>query len=113
MLLYILYSWKLEQKLTEAERTTEEEYEHIKSCIKEAAEEALGREVQKTKKTYWWDREIEEKIKQKKEMYQKLLQNQDDETRTQYRRMNREVKQEVIRKKTAHGKTSVNTSTVK
>lgn len=49
-----------------APRSTLEEYEHIKQCIREAAEEALGRQDRKSNKPFWWDSEIEEKIKKKK-----------------------------------------------
>lgn len=64
----LLYSWRLERKLNELERSTTEEYEHIKDCIKAAAEEALGIDNnQKYNRPYWWDREIEEKIRHKKE----------------------------------------------
>lgn len=96
----LLYGWRLERKLNELERSTTEEYEHIKACIKAAAEEALGIDNnQKYNRPYWWDREIEEKIRHKKEIYKKLLQSRDDETRAEYKRINRQVKQEVIKRK--------------
>ncbi|CAG9840248.1 unnamed protein product [Diabrotica balteata] len=47
---------ELERRLKEVE-----ECEHIKTCIKEAAEEALGRKDKKSGKPYWWDKDIEQK----------------------------------------------------
>lgn len=93
-----LYSNRLEQKLVQTTRTTEEEYEHIKRCITEAAQEALGIE-NVNKKTYWWDDEIERQIKEKKELYKKFLQKNDTNTKEQYERANRKVKQDVLKKK--------------
>lgn len=46
-----LYTWRLKQKLTVADRSPTDEYEHIKTCITEAAVEALG--------TYTQNRNIE------------------------------------------------------
>lgn len=58
-----LFAWRLERKLVIMERSTEDEYQHIKNCMKEAAEEALGRRVERSNKPFWWDSDIEEKIK--------------------------------------------------
>lgn len=40
---YLLYSWRLTQKLEKIYRSTTEEYEHTKNCIEEAAEKDIGK----------------------------------------------------------------------
>jgi hypothetical protein len=47
-----LYQRRTDEKLKIECRTAEEEYEHIKKCIKDAAEEALGIYHRKMK-PYW------------------------------------------------------------
>lgn len=62
-----LYQTRLERKLEIQERTVEEEYLHIKECIREDAVEALG-VVDTRERPDWMDRDIEEKIKKKKRL---------------------------------------------
>lgn len=60
-----LYARRLDQKLIETHRTIEQEYDHIKTCILEAADESVGK-MQMNNKPEWWDEKIEQKIKEKK-----------------------------------------------
>ena len=93
-----LYQQRLKQKLNREERTIEEEYEFIKRCIKEAAEEALGK-LDKRKKPYWWDKEIEKQIVKKKELHLRRLQDSNNiQLQEEYRTLNREVKKHVANK---------------
>jgi len=60
-----LYQQRLNNKLNRNKFTdTEEMYNYLKNCIHEAAKEALGeKEVNKGRKTIFWDAEIEKERK--------------------------------------------------
>ncbi|CAG9826022.1 unnamed protein product [Diabrotica balteata] len=66
--------------------------------MKDEALEALGPQVWRLDTPYWRDKEVEEKIKRKKKVNQKLLQHGDEQTKQQYKNLNKEVKQEVVKK---------------
>lgn len=68
-----------------------------KNCIKGAAEEALGIFHQKIK-PYWWNKEAEDKIKEKTITLVALL-NKGDHSKEVCEVLNGQVKQEVINKK--------------
>jgi hypothetical protein len=50
-------------------------------------------------KPYWWDKEVEDKMKNKKQLYLRYLRNKNDDSKAAYIVLNRQVKQEVINKK--------------
>ena len=50
-------------------------------------------------KPYWWDEKVEELINMKREAYLGFLATKDSNTREIYRKLNRDVKREVLRKK--------------
>lgn len=93
-----LYRRRLDQKLTEKHRTTEEEYQHVTYCIKEAAREALS-EYKNEHKPYWWDKEAQEIIDNKKQLYLSWLNNKNQQTKEEYKRVDRETKKIILQKK--------------
>lgn len=65
---------RLEGKIDENhDGSTEELYEHLKSVIREAANEALGAKSNEKNIIGWFNGEIEELVKQKKLAYLKWL----------------------------------------
>ncbi|XP_060530421.1 craniofacial development protein 2-like [Cylas formicarius] len=95
------WSWNKHQKLEEFSLddlgTT---YEHIKTCIKEAATEALGeKEESQNQHKIDINKDLREIINEKKELYMKWLNTKTDEDREIYREKNREVKRIVQKEK--------------
>jgi hypothetical protein len=65
-----LYKKRLDEKLEESNfESTGEFYQHIVKCIYQAAKEALGEKIlrSKTKANYYWNEEIGQLVKEKKE----------------------------------------------
>ena len=64
-----LYKKRLNKKLGEGNfESTEECYHHLVKCIHQAAKEALGEKIlrSKTKPFYYWNEEIGQLVKEKK-----------------------------------------------
>jgi len=82
-----LYQQRLKNKLNRNEFTnTEEMYNYLKSCIHEAAKEALGeKEVNKGRKTIFWDAEIEKERQNKKQLFLKWLSTKGCNDKVQYK----------------------------
>ncbi|XP_060524515.1 uncharacterized protein LOC132700934 [Cylas formicarius] len=96
-----LYQRRIDQKLEEFSLddlgTT---YEHIKTCIKEVATEALGeKEESQNQHKIDINKDLTEIINEKKELYMKWLNTKTDEDREIYRKKNREVKRIVQKEK--------------
>lgn len=75
-----LYRRRLDGKLDQTIfDTTEDLYKYITKNIHEAAMEALGENQRKggNKNLYFWNKEIEEMVKVKKEKYNKWLNTED------------------------------------
>lgn len=92
-----LYKIKLANKMRSSETgTIEEQYNFIKTCIHEAANEALGQKDKeiKRKNDVWWNDSLEHLVSEKKIAYHKWLATQDPEDRKSYMRCNYEVKKE-------------------
>jgi hypothetical protein len=66
-----LYQQRLTNKLNQNESAdTEEMYNYLKKCIYKAAKEALGeKEVNKGRKTMFWDAEIEKERQNKQQLF--------------------------------------------
>lgn len=65
--------WKLDQKMIQVEQTVNEKYAHIRTCIKEVVYESGQLKI--TKKPYWWDEEIEQKLKRRKHYMENSYKN--------------------------------------
>lgn len=91
----------MDQKLQEFRyESIEETYEHVKTCIKEAAGEALGEEeVKQYRYKIRLKETTEECIKEKKKLYNKWLSTKHQDDLEAYRQKNREVKRLVAKDK--------------
>ena len=101
-----LYKIRLAQKLDiiDMQEPAEKVYEVLKTCIKQAAEEALGykdRTAASGDAHIWWNSEIDKKVKEKKQRYGKWLASGSPEDRRRYNCANRETKQMVNKAKNA------------
>lgn len=97
-----LYQQRLDQKLKEnVYDNIEQLYEHIKNALHEAAHEALGKidTTKKVSKKIWWNEEIEQKVKEKKDAYLKWLNTKSDDDRQEYVRKRARVKKVVTEEK--------------
>lgn len=97
-----LYRKRLDEKLgVETFDTAEELYQFIKSCIHSAAKEALGmcNESKDVQKPYWWDKEVEEVIEEKRRKYHDYLASRTADTRGAYRKAQARVRLLITRKK--------------
>lgn len=96
-----LYKRRLDQKLQEFRyESIQETYEHVKTCIKEAAGEALGEEeVKQYRYKIRLKETTEECIKEKKKLYNKWLSTKHQDDLEAYRQKNREVKRLVAKDK--------------
>jgi len=95
-----LYKMRITAKLTEEIRgNAEDRYNRMKEVIHEAAYEALGEQEGGEKTKYWWNKDIENLIKEKRKLYHIWLTTQEPEDRKQYARANREVKRAVVKAK--------------
>lgn len=96
-----LYRRRLDKKLETMQFTSNEEhYHYIKTCLQEAATEALGLQIKNHRKTpYWWDEEIEEEIKNKREKYKKTLNTRTDADKVEYKRVQAKVRKMICQKK--------------
>lgn len=73
--------------------TNEQYYIYIKESIHVAAEEALGKyERLKRQKPYWWDRKIEDLIKNKREKYNKYLNTKAIQDKIKYKKVQTKVR---------------------
>ena len=78
-----LYKIRLENKLRDNENinpsTAENCYNMNKGCIHSAAREALVEQIiDRRKNPEWWKKDIERKVKEKKQLYQKWLNSEDN-----------------------------------
>lgn len=96
-----LYQNRLEMQLDGniVERSPEEIYEHLKSSIHIAANEALGIEQRSKYKKETFSAELEEKIKIKKERYNEWLKDKTQNSRQKYVEYRRQVKEQVKKEK--------------
>lgn len=97
-----LYKLRLASKLTimDETETAEGKYQIVKTCIHEAAKEALGYcDGNKKENPEWWTDDIEKIINEKKMAYMTWLRTKDPEDRKTYVRLNRETKRIVSEKK--------------
>ncbi|XP_044745289.1 uncharacterized protein LOC123307136 [Coccinella septempunctata] len=85
-----LYQQRLDQKLEDwTEKSVSEVYRNIINSIQTAAEESLGIKNRLQNNKLWWNDEIEELIRRKKQLYQKWLNTQTEEDRGSYMEMKR------------------------
>lgn len=96
-----LYKKRLdEQLIQESFESTEDQYEYLKSCLKNAALEALGEYEKPNRRIpYWWDEEIEEMIKTKRDKYNKFLNTKSDQDKNEYKTAQRMVRTAITKKK--------------
>ena len=87
------------QKINRENGDTENLYNQIKSCIHEAAEEALGyQERQHQQNPEWWSIEVEQLVKKKKKAYETWIHTNTAENRKILAQC-KDVKQNNYRKK--------------
>ncbi|XP_044757060.1 uncharacterized protein LOC123315437 [Coccinella septempunctata] len=96
-----LYKLRLATKLQQVqkEQSARELYNEIKTCIHEAAEEALGRKRKLQRNSEWWTKQVEEVVREKKRAYHHWLSTKKDEDRKIYVELNRKAKRQVERSK--------------
>jgi len=96
-----LYKRRLDQKLELKQfNNNEEHYNHIKTCLHDAAREALGCiEKEKKKQPYWWDEEIEEAIEEKRSRYHQYLTTKDINDNIKYKEAQTKVRKMISEKK--------------
>jgi hypothetical protein len=85
-----LYKKRSNEKLGESNfESTEGCYQHLVKCIHQAAKEALGENIlsNKTKLLYYWNEEIGQLAKEKKEKYLKWISSKDPQDRIQFEKM--------------------------
>jgi len=92
-----LYQQRLTNKLNQNEfADMEEMYNYLKKCIHEAAKEALGeKEVNKGRKTMFWDAEIEKERQNKKQLFLKWLSTKDNNDKVQYKKAQAKIRRMV------------------
>lgn len=97
----ILYKQRLDEELGHAHHNTPEDlYNHIEESIHAAAIEALGFVKNNAKPTlYWWDEEIEDEMKIKREKYQQYLNTKREGDWTSYRNQQTRVRKKITTKK--------------
>ena len=93
-LLELTYSLKYKKVLLERANqidmenaSLEQEWQHFKRILVESAREVCGEVVCKDRKfrTPWWNQEVKEAIKEKKEYYKKFLANKSERSLMEYR----------------------------
>ncbi|KAL3276907.1 hypothetical protein HHI36_012275 [Cryptolaemus montrouzieri] len=92
----------LDKKLTQIDDSTPTKlYDGLVKSIHQAAEESLGEldNGRNKKSLYCWNDSIKESLEEKKGAYNKWLTTKDLEDRKYYRRISREVKKEIIKRK--------------
>lgn len=96
-----LYKLRLATKLQHVRKDQDanELYKELKTCIHEAAEEALGLKEHQKKNPEWWTKETEALVMEKKNAYHCWLHSQKEVDRKTYMRLNREVKKQVDKNK--------------
>lgn len=97
-----LYKLRLAAKLGSMgeTETAEGKYQMVKTCIHQAAKEALGYcDENKKANPEWWADDVKEIINEKKVAYMTWLTTKDPEDRKTYVRLNRETKRIVSKKK--------------
>lgn len=98
-----LYKLRIATKMQKANNieqlNSEDLYQVVKTCIQEAAAEAVGYHEKAVQRTEWWNRDIEVKVREKKRLYEKWLQTNDIEDHRIYAHFNREVKRDVSKLK--------------
>ena len=86
-----LYKKRLDEKLGEGKfESAEECYQHLVKCIHQAAKEALGEKIlrSKTKPFYYWYEEIEQLLK----IFLKWISSKDPQAGTDLRRMQGKIR---------------------
>jgi len=86
---------RLDMKLGEGtSESTEECYQHLIKCVHQAAKEALGEKIlrSKTKPFYYWNEEIGQLVKEKREKYLQYISPKDPQARIELKRMQGKVK---------------------
>ncbi|XP_030767027.1 uncharacterized protein LOC115890818 [Sitophilus oryzae] len=96
-----LYKNRLDEKLVQENfESTEEQYNYIIDCMRSASEEALGKYAKpKRRVPYWWDEEIEEMIKAKREKDNKFLNIKSNKSKHEYKTAQRIVLIAITKKK--------------
>lgn len=96
----ILYKNRLDEKLQEKENQSfEDTYSNIITSIHAAAQETLGEKRKLNSNKIWWNEQIEDLVKQKKELYLKWLSTKKDEDHNEYKKMTQLVKKTIIKEK--------------
>ena len=71
-------------------------YNYLKNCIHEAAKEALGeKEVNKGRKTIFWNAEIEKERRNKNQLFFKWLSKNDYNDKVQYKKAQEKIRRMV------------------
>lgn len=95
-----LYQSRLNHKLDMGiQGTPEQMYEHMKKCITEAAQEALGTKENMNKYTEHFSIQLEQLIEEKKKLYLKWIKDKDMDSRRKYVELRRKVKMKVREEK--------------
>lgn len=95
-----LFQQRLDQKLLDIQSYTYTEvYDNILTSLHETAQEALGTQKNMANKKIWWNQEIENAVKQKKESYLKWLNTKEEEDRQKYHQCKRQARQLVTMEK--------------
>jgi hypothetical protein len=90
------YQEKLKEKLGTGEyKTVEEEWSAFKSCILDAAEESIGKKKCTYRGKRWWNKEIEQLVKLKKEAYRQWLHSRAESDKKVFRELCTRVKRTV------------------
>jgi len=92
----------LDEKLGEDTfESTEECYQHLVKCIHQGAKEALGEKIlrSKSKPFYYWNEEIGQLVKEKREKYLNYMSSKGPKARIELRRMQGKIRKMITEEK--------------
>ena len=81
--------------------SAEECYQHLVKCIKQVVNKALGEKILRnnTKPIYYWNEEIGQLVKEKKEKYLKWISSKDPQDRIEFKRMQGKIRKMITEEK--------------
>lgn len=95
-----LYQERLDKYIEDINnQIVEQIYENVTQSIKRAANEALGIRTRPKSNKYWWNREIEELVKEKKILYHKWLNTKKEEGHKIYKEAKRRTRRKISERK--------------
>ena len=113
--LVFLYKKRLDEKLGACNfESTEECYQHLVKCIHQAAKEAVGEKNLRnnTKLLYYWNEEIGQLVKEKKENYWKWTSSKDPQDRIEFKKMQGKIRKMITEEKNKSWEKACTTRTV-